>query len=91
MVPFDTQNPWPNKSGDLPLRLYFTPDTYLMVNVKVVNSRPCIENGRRYVRYGCSVDQTLQSAETYRQFVRFMKSYSEQAHKDNGKDSFFYI
>jgi len=91
LVPFDTKNPWPTESGELPIRLYFTPDTYLLVNVKVVNSRPCIENGRRYVRYGCAVDQTVASYEAYRQFIRFMKSYSEQAHRDSGKDSVFYL
>lgn len=91
MVPFDTKNPWPNTSGELPIRLYFTQETYLLVRAKIVNSRPCIENGARYVRYGCTIDQTLQSYEAYRQFVRFMKAYSEQAHKDSGKDSVFYI
>lgn len=91
LIPFDTKNPWPANTGEFPIRLYFTQDTYLLVQVKIANSRPCIENGRRYVRYGCSVDQTTQSAEAYRQFVRFMKSYSEQAHKDSGKDSVFYI
>jgi hypothetical protein len=91
LVPFDTKNPWPANSSEFPVRLYFTQDTYLLIHVKVANSRPCIENGRRYVRYGCAVDQSVASYEAYRQFVRFMKSYSEQARKDSGKDSVFYI
>ena len=91
LVPFDTKNPWPTNSSEFPVRLYFTQDTYLLIHIKVANSRPCIENGRRYVRYGCAVDQSVASYEAYRQFVRFMKSYSEQAHKDSGRDSVFYI
>jgi hypothetical protein len=90
LLPFDTKNPWPANSGELPIRLYFTQDTYLLVNVKIAHSRPCIEDGRRYVRYGCAVDQSTASYETYRQFVRFMKAYSEQAHQDSGKDTAFY-
>jgi len=91
LVPFDARNPWPKEDGDLPIRLYFTQDTYLPIQVRVVNSRPSIENGARYVRYGCTVDSSLQSYETFQQFVRFLKSFSEQAHKDSGKDSVFYI
>jgi hypothetical protein len=91
IVPFDVKNPWPKETDELPIRLYFTQDTYLPINVKIVNSRPSIENGARYVRYGCTVDSTLQSYETYLQFVRFLKSFSEQAHKDEGKDTVFYI
>ena len=90
-VPFDVKNPWPREDGELPIRLYFTQDTYLPIQVKIVNSRPSIENGQRYVRYGCTVDNSLQSYETYRQFVRFLKAFSEHAHKDQGQDSVFYL
>jgi hypothetical protein len=91
LVPFNIKNPWPKEDADLPVRLYFTQDTYLPIQVRIVNSRPFIEDGSRFVRYGCQVDQTLQSYETYRQFVGFLKSYSEQAHKDEGNDSVFYL
>lgn len=91
LVPFDTKNPWPREDGDLPIRLYFTQDTYLPIQVRVVNSRPSIENGQRYVRYGCAVDNTLQAYPAYCQFVKFLKSFSEQAHRDEGKDSTFYL
>jgi hypothetical protein len=83
VVPFDVRNPWPKEAGELPIRLYFTQDTYLPINVRIVNSRPSIENGQRYVRYGCSVDTTLQAYAPYLQFVRFLKAFSEQAHKDD--------
>jgi len=91
LVPFDTKNPWPRENGDLPIRLYFTQDTYLPIQVRVVNSRPSIENGQRYVRYGCAVDTSLQSYTSYCQFVRFLKSFSEQAHRDEGNNTVFYL
>jgi hypothetical protein len=91
VVPFDVKSPWPRETEELPVRLYFTQDTYLPIQIQVVNSRPSIENGQRFVRYGCTVNTSLQSYETYCQFVRFLKSFSEQAHRDSGKDSVFYL
>jgi hypothetical protein len=91
-IPYDPNNPWPkDATADLPLRIYFSQDTYLEVRARIQNSRPSIENNRRYVRYGCSVDKSTQSYAAYQQFVRFLKTYSEHAHKDRGDVSVFYL
>lgn len=91
-VPFNSEKPWPvSADTEIPLRLYFSQDTYLEVITKIVNSRPSIENGTRYTRYGCQVDQSTTSYPAYQQFVKFMKLYSEQAHKDMGDISVFYL
>lgn len=90
-IPFTAENPWPRETKDLPLRLYFSQDTYLPINVTIQNSRPAIENGVRYIRYGCKVDQSTQSFEAYQQFIRFLRLYAEHAHKDNGRVTFFYL
>ncbi len=90
-VPFDGQNPWPNTSSDLPMRLYFSQDTYVPVVFRVQNSTTSIDNGVRYQRFGCSVDKTLSSYPAYEQFVRFLGAYSEHAHKDKGDVSVFYL
>ena len=90
-VPFDTKNPWPRESGDLPLRMYFSEDTYLEIRISIENTRDLIEDGVRYVRYGCSVDRSLASYEAYRQFVGFLKLYSEQARRDEGGTSVYYL
>lgn len=90
-VPFNPEKPWPTNADDIPLRLYFSQDTYLEIRVRVQNSRPSIENGARYVRFGCTVDQTISCYPAYLQFVRFLKLYSEHAHKDMGKVSLFYL
>lgn len=90
-VPFDSAKPWPNDSKEIPLRLYFSQDTYLSIAVKIENSRPAIDNGARYMRYGCSLDKTISSYPAYQQFVRFLKLYSEHAHRDMGDVSVFYL
>ncbi len=90
-IPYDAENPWPKDAADIPLRIYFSQDTFLEIRVKVQNSRPSIENNRRYVRYGCSVDKSLSTYPAFQQFVRFLKMYSEHAHKDAGDVTIFYL
>lgn len=90
-VPHDPINPWPQEAVDLPLRIYFSQDTFLEIRVNVQNSHPTIENNRRYVRYGCAVDTGTASYDAYLQFVKFLRSYSEHAHKDKGDVSVFYL
>jgi hypothetical protein len=91
-VPFDPNHPWPKTAlENIAIRLYFSQDTYIPVHLKIQNSRPYIENGARFVRFGCSVDQTLSSYPAYQQFVRFLKMYSEHAHKDSGNVTLFYL
>lgn len=91
-VPHDTAQVWPPQGmTEFPLRLYFSQDTYLPLQLKITRSRPSIEDGVRYVRFGCSVDQSLSSYEAYVQFVKFLKAYSTHAHKDMGDISVFYL
>lgn len=90
-VPYDTQNPWPKDLSELPIRIYFSQDTYLEIFVKIQNSRPSIENNQRYVRFGCLVDRSVKSYSAYVQFVQFLKLYSEHCHKDAGDLSVFYL
>ncbi|OFZ78388.1 MAG: hypothetical protein A2583_13945 [Bdellovibrionales bacterium RIFOXYD1_FULL_53_11] len=90
-VPFDAANPWPSDAENIPLRLYFSQDTYLQVHVNIANSRPSIESGKRFVRYGCEIDKGVTSYPAYQQFVKFLKLYSEHAHKDMGDLTVFYI
>ena len=91
-VPFDAKSPWPsNVTDDLTIRLYFSQDTYLPITLKIQNSRPYIEDGAKYNRFGCLVDQTLTSFAAYQQFVKFLKLYSEHAHKDEGNATLFYL
>ena len=91
-APFEPNNSWPKDlTQPLNLRLYFSQDTYLPVHLKIENSRPCIDQGTRLIRYGCSIDKTTSAYLAYQQFVRFLKLYSEHAHKDQGHTTVFYI
>lgn len=91
-VPFEESRPWPTDSAqELTIRLYFSQDTYIPVVIRIANSRPSIDNGVRFVRYGCAVDKTLSTYPAFVQFVKFLKLYSEHAHQDVKGGSVFYI
>ncbi|MBI3534707.1 MAG: hypothetical protein HY072_04395 [Deltaproteobacteria bacterium] len=91
-VPFDQNHLWPKDIKErFVFRLYFSQDTYLPVHVNIANSRPYIDNNGRFTRYGCSVDKTTTTYPAYQQFVKFLKLYSEHAHKDQGNKTVFYI
>jgi hypothetical protein len=90
-LPHDPERQWPNQVKDIPIRLYFSQDTYLEIQVHIQNSRPAIENHNRYVRYGCTVDKELKSYPAYQSFIRFLKNYAEHSHKDLGGMTIFYL
>lgn len=91
-IPSNPENPWPKDTSDLPLRFYFSNDTYLEIVVKIQNSIPFIDSSQtRSVRYGCSIDKNLKSYPAYQLFVQFLKLYGEHAHKDLGDTSIFYL
>ncbi len=79
------------KRDEIPLRIYFSQDTYLEIFAKIVNSRPSIEKNRRYVRYGCEIDKNVKSYAAYLLFVQFLKEYAVHAHRDLGNASAFYL
>lgn len=90
-IPHDANNPWPKTAKEIPLRIYFSQNTFLEIQVTIQNSRPSIENNKRYVRYGCSINQDISSYAAYVQFVRFLRLYAEHSRKDNGDVSVFYL
>ena len=90
-IPHDVNKPWPEDLKEFPIRLYFSQDTYLPLNLKIQNSNPAIEDGRRVTRFGCLIDKTLSSYPAYQGFVKFLKLYSEHAHKDMGDVTVFYL
>lgn len=89
-IPAAREKPWVTSENEIPIRMYFSADTFLEILVKVKHSRPSIDHGEKYVRYGCSVDTTTQSFPVYQLFVQFLKQYAKHAHRDMGKVSAFY-
>ncbi len=90
-IPYDPNNLWPNQDDGVPIRLYFSREMYMEIFVRIQNSRHSIEGNHRFLRFGCSVDKGTQSYPAYQQFVKFLKLYSEQAHKDTGDMTLFYL
>lgn len=72
-------------------RFYFSQDSFISVPVKVQNQRPCIEEGNRFVRFGCSVDTSAQSYEAYKLFVLFLEKYAATCQQDKGDGKFMFF
>ena len=89
-IPVQTRDIWPSEPI-FPIRLYFSGDTYLEILVQIQNSNPVIDGHSRFVRYGCSVDTTTQSYRAFELFVKFLNIYAEQAHRDQGSKTVFYL
>ena len=75
---------WPKDSTNLTLRLYFSPDSFMEVTVDVKNSRPTIEGGSKYVRYGCEVHPEQRGFSAWKNFVVFLRAYTEISERDSG-------
>lgn len=76
---------------EVTFRFYFSQDTFVPVVAKLQNERHCIEDGQKYIRFGCVVDTNSQSYETYRLFVMFLSKYAETAQQDKGDLKFFFF
>lgn len=78
-------------SGDvIPVRLYFSTDHYISIDVKVVRSFSAIENGTAVHRYGCLMDKTMASYAAIFHFVQFITKCAEHGHKDDAHLKVFY-
>ena len=83
-VPYQSEKNHLTESKGVPIRLYFSADSFMEVVVDIVNTRPTIENGVRYLRYGCSVHQEHRSFQAWKQFVNFIRAFSDISEKDEG-------
>ncbi len=90
-IPATAEEKIPKTLKILPIRLYFSQETYLPLEIKIQNSRPHIEDGIKYIRYGAVIDKTHGSYEAYEHFIKFMHAYSVHAHKDLGDVTLFYL
>jgi hypothetical protein len=90
-VPYPTEMSgdkiWPKDSVGLPIRLYFSADSFMEVLVDVKNSTPQVDNGYKYIRYGCEVNTDQRAYQAWMSFVTFLRSYTEISERDNGNIS----
>ncbi len=87
-VPYDSGRNWPSKSDDVTIRMYFSEDSFMEIQVEVKNTRPTIENGSRYVRYGCLVKPAQRTSGAWQRFVQFLRAFAEISEKDSGNVGF---
>lgn len=91
-LPIHSKNLEALRAGsEMGFRFYFSQDTFIPVHVKIQNERQCIEDGQKYIRFGCTVDITSQSYETYKLFVMFLSKYAETSQQDKGDLKFFFF
>ncbi len=83
-TPYQSERSWAVADSNLPLRLYFSEDSFMEVNVSIKNARPTIDGGTRYLRYGCEVQKDQRAFDAWKQFVGFLRVYSEISEKDSG-------
>jgi hypothetical protein len=83
-VPYQSEKVWPTQTNDLVIRLYFSPESFMEIVVDIKNTRPTIEGGNRYIRYGCLVKREQRAFEAWNRFVTFLKAFSEVSEKDTG-------
>ncbi len=72
------------------VRFYFSPDSFIAIEVKVVRSFTALENGKAVHRYGCLMDKTMQSYSAIYHLVQFITKCAEHGHKDEGRHKIFY-
>jgi hypothetical protein len=80
-----------NVNSEFTFRFYFSQDSYLPVVAKVQNQRNCVENGQKYIRFGCTIDKKSKSYEAYKHFVLFLSMYAETSQQDKGDLKFFFF
>ncbi len=75
---------WPHETENQRFRMYFSPESYMEITVDIRNSRPVIDGGTRYVRYGAAVREDQKTFGAWKQFVGFLRLYSEVSERDAG-------
>ena len=83
-VPYQSEKIWPTQTNDIPIRLYFSEDNFMEIVVDIKNTRPTIDGGSKYLRYGCSVKADQRAFEAWSKFVSFLKAFSDVSEKDSG-------
>jgi hypothetical protein len=83
-VPYQSDKIWPTQTNDIAIRLYFSAENFMEIRVDIKNTRPTIEGGSRYLRYGCAVQQGHRAFSAWSGFVSFLKAFAEVSEKDGG-------
>jgi hypothetical protein len=83
-VPYQSEKIWPTQMNDISIRLYFSAENFMELVMDIRNTRPVIEGGSRYLRYGCAVRMDQRSFAAWSKFVSFLRAFSEISERDSG-------
>jgi len=83
-VPHQSDKVWPTQMNDIVIRLYFSAENFMEIVVDIKNSRPVIDGGHRYLRYGCAIKTDQRAFSAWSKFVSFLKAFSEVSERDTG-------
>ncbi len=72
------------------VKFYFSPDSFIAIDVKVVRSFTALENVKAVHRYGCLMDKSMHSYSAIFHLVQFIGKCAEHGHKDDGRHKIFY-
>ncbi len=72
------------------VRLYFSTEGYISIDVKVARSFIAMENGRAVHRYGCIMDKTMSSYAAFYHLVHFITKCAEHGHHDGEHHKIYY-
>lgn len=80
------------KGTEIPLRMYFTKQSFIPVSVNVVYGKEFIDkDGQTYMHYGCEFDKTTSSFEAMNSFVQFLYHFAEHSTIDKGETKVFFL
>jgi len=83
-LPYREEKKWPLDMTDQRIRLYFSEESFMEVVVNIKNSRPVIDSGDRYVRYGAEIASDHKTYNAWKKFVGFLKAYADVSQRDSG-------
>ena len=92
------QTPWiPGRDkkfkeeSEIPLRMYFTKESFIPVNVIIKRASEHEQGGRAYMRYGCSFDKSVTSFSALNSFIDFLYKFAEHSAIDRGDPKVFFL
>lgn len=86
-IPYDAEKSWPTDTANIPIRMYFSPENFMEVFVDIRNTHATIENGTRYLRYGCQIQSEQRTFTAWTHFIGFLKAFSDVSERDTGNIS----
>ena len=91
-IPWDPKFDKKFKNGhEIPMRMYFTKQSFIHVRVKVKHSKEHEEGDRTFMHYGCVFDKSLSSFATLSNFINFLYSFAEHSSEDRRDARVFFI